>query len=107
MPWYKPKDKEPPSRDEEYFIRNIGDKYTGWWDTKRREFYTFMGRENTICYFEKNQYPNIEWWDESEPDQNVLWEELDQIFYNGSGGQWVIPEYIIDVWKSKYTLTRK
>lgn len=49
-----------------------------------------------------------EWLDESiEPDQGILWQELDQIIFNESGGMRTMPNYIIDLFKEKFILTRK
>lgn len=70
MPWCKPKDKEPLNQDDEYFIRNGGDKYIGWWDKERKEFLIQEGN-----YATEEEYPNIEWWEEEEANQDVLWDE--------------------------------
>lgn len=111
--WYKLKDKEPPNQNNEYFIRNIVapnfcQKYTGWWDNQEKEFYTFIGIEsgNVKSNFEKDQYPNIEWWDEEEPNQQELWEEMTADMHEDNLPAGHI-ESLILFWKNKYTLTRK
>lgn len=106
MPWNKPKDKEPPNQDDEYFLRGGGDKYIGWWDAEQKEFY-MIEQSVKFSYFGKDDYPNIEWWDELEPSQDELWEEIDQMVFYESGGNRVLPDYVIDQFKEKYTLIRK
>lgn len=108
MPWCKPKDKEPLNQDDEYFIRNGGDKYIGWWDNKEKQFY-MVGKDCIILYFE--EHPNIEWWDEQVPDQDQLWNEaLEQLGHELSwdhvNGNHIHPG-ALEVMKDRYTLIRK
>lgn len=105
MPWYKPKDKEPSSQDEEYFIRNIGDKYLGWWDNKEKEFY-MMGEGSKMIYLDKRDYPNIEWFDETEPDQNVLWLDAKEIVHKSTPHAYLSVE-AIELLKKQFILSRK
>lgn len=49
----------------------------------------------------------ISWVDESEPDQDELWKDIDQIIFNESGGNRALPDYVIDQLKEKYQLIRK
>lgn len=84
--WTKPKDKEPPNQDDEYFLRSGGDKYIGWWDNKRKEFYESNG-DGSIEYFQNKEFPNIEWWDEQEPNQDQLWEEVSALIHINNRAQ--------------------
>lgn len=52
------------SQDIEYFIRNDGEKYTGFWDNESKEFYT-IEIDCHMAYFTKEEFPEIEWLDES------------------------------------------
>lgn len=103
--WYKAKDKEPPDQDGEYFLRNIGDKYTGWWDNEEKEFY-MIGRDSGIDYFTKEEFPNIEWWNEvEEANQDILWDEalIQLAVVNEYSDIKTAKEDLI----SRYTLSRK
>lgn len=105
MPWCKPKDKEPLNQDDEYFIRNGGDKYIGWWDKERKEFLIQEGN-----YATEEEYPNIEWWDEQEvPIQDKLWDELQNILlhYENGYSSGPIDNGPLEHLKTIYTLTRK
>jgi len=74
--WYSLKDKEPYDKNQEYFLRNGGDKYIGWWDNEEKEFYMIKEGNARLSYFEKEEFPNIEWWDEEASNQDDLWEEV-------------------------------
>lgn len=108
MAWSKPKDKEPTNQDNEYFLRNGGDKYIGWWDNDEKEFY-MIEKDAGMTYFEKDQYPNIEWWEEEEPNQNEQGEMISDLGtmyteYGFSNQDW--DDFVKDVLK-KYQLIRK
>jgi hypothetical protein len=77
MKWISPYKKEPAPNDE-YHVRNAGDKFTLWWDHKEKEFY-FIEQSCAMTYFPKEQYPNIEWLDESEPEP--LYTDKDLILF--------------------------
>jgi hypothetical protein len=109
MPWSKLKDKEPANKNDEYFLRNGGDKYIGWWDNEEKEFY-MIEQSCKFEYFEKDQYPNIEWWDEEEvPSQDKLWDELQNILihYEDGYSSGPIDNGPLEHLKTIYTLTRK
>lgn len=69
---------------------------------------TPQSHNGTVYEFNAPELANIEWLDEgSETDQDMLWKELDQIVFNASGGNRIIPDYVIDLFKEKYILIRK
>lgn len=105
MPWYKPKDKEPPNQDDEYFVKNGGDNYLVFWDNEEKEFYQIQ-QSCKMTYFEKEQFPNIEWWDEEECNQDVLWQEAQKVI-NDSGLHAYISRAAKDKLKTLFTLIRK